>query len=147
MTQRMLIPRSRIPKIHAMCPICESGHIGVQTAAPYADGYYRRHKCKECGAAFHTLTPYDGGMPEVSAMPFKDRELSEYEAFQRAQWWKDEARKMDAVTFEVTLLTRMTIALDKKDEQRSSIERYIVSMYHALERKVREMEDQQGDTS
>lgn len=142
----MLIPRSRIPKIIVMCPICESGDVATRISSPYADGYYRRHVCT-CGAVFHTLTPYDGRSPEVSAKPFKDRELSEYEAYTRAMWWKQEASALD-ITFEVTLLTRLTAALDKEEKDRTDVEKYITGVYHALERKVRDMETpKEGDQS
>ena len=145
MTKRMLIPRHLIPKVHAMCIICESGNVATKVASPFADGYYRRHECRGCGAVFHSLAPYDGSTAQVSMVAFKDRELSEYEAFQRMQAWKDLDKTPDA-TLEVTLLTRMSRALNKKEETRSDIERYIVSVYYALQKKVREMEEK-GNTS
>lgn len=147
MTKRMLIPRSRIPKVIVICPRCHEGDVRTVMGAPFADGYFRRHKCQACDGAFYTLAPYDGSEAQVQATPFKDRELSDYEAAVRADWWIAE-KELGDVTFEVTLLTRMQVALNKKDYLRTEVEKYLVGMYHALERKVREMETtDQKDTT
>jgi vacuolar-type H+-ATPase subunit E/Vma4 len=80
--------------------------------------------------------------------PFKDRELSEYEAYQRLQYWKKDAER-ETITLKVTMLSRIGLALSKPKEVRSDVENYIVAVYHALEKKVHEMETpaEEGDTS
>src|SRR6478609_5110440 len=90
MTYKMLIPRNRIPKFKAICVVCSNPKVRTKVAAPYADGYYRRHECSICNAVFHTLSPYDGSTPRISDKMFKDRELTELEAAQRMAWWKQE---------------------------------------------------------
>jgi len=146
--KHMLIPRSCIPKVLAMCVVCESAKVATRVSMPFADGYYRRHQCRECGTVFHSLAPYDGSLAEVSMSPFKDRELSEYEAYQRLQYWKKDAER-DNITLKVTMLSRIGLALSKPKEVRSDVENYIVAVYHALEKKVHEMETpaEEGSTS
>lgn len=140
--RRMLIPRHRIPKIHAICPVCEEGNVKTRISAPFADGYWRRHQCLSCDKSFHSLTPYDGRPPVVSASQPTDRELSEYEVEVRMRWWAEQ--KDMGVTFEVTLITRIQAALAKQEANRDEVEKYLVSVYHALERKVRDMDNNLG---
>lgn len=143
---KLLIPRSLIPKIIAICPVCDSGKVVTKVATPFADGYYRRHQCGDCGNVFHTLAPYDGAPAQVSATPFKDRDLSDYEAAVRMQQWDEQAR-VGTVTMEVTLISRIQLALAKPEDQRNDVDNYIVGVYHALERKVKTMEQPEGDSS
>lgn len=129
MTIKSLIPRTRIPKVVALCPSCGKG-TKILTATPYAEGYHRRHRCRDifCDHVFYTLATYDTGEVASSPLPFQDRALTEYEVELRARWWAE-----DADTYEVTtevnrvpLLQRMASAIDKPEKERSPTDRFLV---------------------
>lgn len=80
MNEKISVPRSRIPKLTATCPRC-GGPTGTLMSQAFADGYHRRHRCKNihCDFKFYTLTSYYGGKAQVASLPFPDRELTEAE--------------------------------------------------------------------
>ena len=144
MVEKMKVPRSRIPKVHAVCPICSNGTKSV-LGSPFADGYHRRHVCK-CGYAFYTLAPYNGAEVQVCGLPFKDRALTEYEVEQRLQWWRDEENR--EVTTEVIvweLPEAVKQALAKAEEERNETEHRIVHAYYELMSIVNEIEGKQHE--
>ena len=96
----MTVPRHRIPKIKAECPLCEGESNRVLMSMPYSAGYHRRHRCLECHEAFYTLARYEGGEYSTQLQPFKDRPLSPWEQQQRLQW----AGEAEPVTSMVTSL-------------------------------------------
>lgn len=92
----MTVPRHRIPKIKAPCIACLSNHVTIVLSLAHADGYMRRHKCRECKASFYTLADYERKGYKVQAHMFKDRALTPWEQKQRLDW------EAEAVTREVT---------------------------------------------
>lgn len=92
----MSFPKHRIPKINAMCLVCDDINSTILMSQPFADGYHRRHLCNSCGSYFYTLAKYDRSAYDRQASPFKDRPLTPEEIHERAEW-EGEA---EAVTIE-----------------------------------------------
>jgi len=138
----MLVPKSRIPKVLAVCPLCQRG-TKTTMATPYSAGYMRRHFCEPCGQGYYSLAPYDGGTPLVQDKTFKDRDPTEYEVAVVEQMWRDEEDKIKGVTPEVTFLSRLTAAYYSKD--RDVVQEYIMSMYRVMEKRLREFEKEQEE--
>jgi hypothetical protein len=147
--EQVRVPRTHIPKLNAVCTEC-GGACRTIMAEPFADGYHRRHKCRECDYCFYTLSPYEKGTPGVSPFPFKDRPLAEFEVARRVKWWTDAMTKHVAPTFDMPVVTsqgkedttydpfieRIVLALDTPQEDRNEAETLIVQIYTALKQKV-----------
>lgn len=148
MTTKVLVPPHRIPRIAPKCVQCFSGNVRTVIAAPFADGYHRRHRCADCQRAFYTLAPYGGELKRgedtearVSDKPFKDREQSDYEQGVFYKWWSEKEQVAADVTMEVTLGTRLDNAMRKAPELRTRVEAYLTKVHDAVVAKVKEIED------
>jgi hypothetical protein len=140
----MKIPRTKIPKIVPLCTTC-GGKATTTLGTPYAEGYFRRHRCADtgCATSFYSLTPYGGGAAKLSALPFKDRELTEFEAELRLQWWRELGTGV--VTMEVTtsaFLERVKGALEKKEYERTPQDEMIVAVFDGLKQEIEQMDAQ-----
>lgn len=148
----LLVPRSRIPKIVAACTVC-GGETRSVMSQPFADGYHRRHICRNpvCDYKFYSLTPYDGRDAQASPLPFHDRPLSEAEVSQRMQWWEEEINKSSVaipvaggdapLPLEVTpTIERMVRALAKPKEVRTHIDDFLVDMVDTIEHELWRMD-------
>lgn len=145
---KIMVPRHRIPKASVLCPQCRKG-ARIVSSTSFADGYHRRHICGDnaCGHSFYTLTPYDGrGEIKQSPLPFKDRPLSEAEVDTRLQWWL-ETEATPATPPEVTtignadpFIQRLADAMDREETERTTTERYIVTVINALKNKVAQLD-------
>lgn len=148
MTNKIAVPRHRIPKLTAVCPICRTGTRTVM-ALPFAEGYHRRHICRdtECGHSFYTLAPYNGGTAKHSPQPFRDRPLTELETDERLGWWTETHAEV-MVTQQGNIdpfLQRIDEALGLKEEDRSPVDTLMVSIFTALKQKVAAMEQNAAD--
>lgn len=148
MSNKIAVPRHRIPKLSALCPRCQRG-TRVVSALAFAAGYHRRHICRDmaCDYAFYTLTPYahengEQGTAQMSPLPFKDRPMTEEEVETRLAWWTEVAWKPAQVTLggNPSFLQRMAHAIAKPEDQRTATDTYIVSVFNALETKVAAMD-------
>ena len=92
----MSVPKHRIPKIKAACPVCFKDNTSTVMSQAFADGYMRRHLCNECDNPFYTLADYEGKGYKASIQRFKDRALTPWEQDQRIEW----AREAAVVTHE-----------------------------------------------
>lgn len=140
----MKVPHNRIPKIVPLCITC-GGSAKTILGKPHADGYFRRHRCADpgCATGFYSLTPYNGGPPKLSALPFKDRELTEFEAELRLQWWREAGTGV--VTMEVTtdaFLERIRGAITKKENERTPQDEMIVAVFDGLKQEIEQMDAQ-----
>lgn len=131
------VPQHRIPKAYPACEECGAGMRTVYSSA-YADGYYRRHLCRDtqCGATLYTLSPYDGTTPEMSRNPYKDRPLTLAEEYVRAQWWNEDVSA--PINHEVP--ERMRAAIIKPEHTRSEVDVLLVKVFHALTSTIKELE-------
>lgn len=130
-TPKILVPKSRIPKVHPVCVKC-SGPTKAVFGTAFAEGYHRRHVCCDsaCGASLYSLASYESPVVQYMTKPFKDRALTELEMFKRDQWWDEEANYQ--VTTEVTPLdvpARIREALGKEESKRNPIDQYLIKKH------------------
>lgn len=152
------VPKSRIPKLQALCPKCGASARSLMSQA-YADGYQRRHACTRlsCGHKFYSLAPYNGGEAQVSTYPFRDRPLTEAEESLRMRWWAEEVENSNAslpsiveetitrkVTADTRLATieRMAIAVLTPEEERTHTEIFLADMHSVIEKELEQMDAQ-----
>jgi len=130
-----------IPKLHAVCPKCTSA-TKVVMSNTFAEGQHRRHVCRECEFTFYTLTPYDGGTARMQGLPFKDRPLTELEAFKRAEMIvaADKVYVTPEVTFDVECITALTTT----PSMRSARQRAIASAVGMIEKLVNSKYPKEG---
>lgn len=160
MTSKFSIPRSRIPKISAICIKCGSG-TRTAMSQPFADGYHRRHLCRniKCDYSFYSLTPYNGREAKVAPLPFHDRPLSLAEENQRMKWWAEEVENsqvsMPVVTTQgndkpgvdpkLATIKRIAIAILKPKEARTQTEEFLADMHSVIENELEQMDAQEKE--
>lgn len=140
----MKVPHHKIPKIVPVCIAC-GGKAKTLLGSPYADGYFRRHRCADpgCNASFYSLAPYNGSAAQLSSLPFKNRELTEFEAELRLNWWREAGTGV--VTMEVTtaaFLDRIKLSLGTKEALRTQQDEMIVAVFHGLKEEIEQMDAQ-----
>lgn len=137
----LLVPPSHIPRLYPLCPKCGSAAYTI-VAQPFAEGYHRRHRCKDggCGHQFFTLAPYNGSAAQMSAYAFKDRPLTDAEISEREQWWEQFifGRYEDVA---VPPHERMRLAFLKPEGARDEIDIFLVEMSNQISTALKEMEE------
>lgn len=127
---KVAVPRALIPKLNAICPKCKSATRTLLSTS-FAEGQHRRHRCRECHFTFYSLTPYDGTEPRTAGAPFKDRPLTEFEAYKRAEMIDEAERAF--VTPEVTFETEVIAAIARSSQNRTPRQKAIMHVLSSAE--------------
>jgi len=130
---KVAVPRNLIPKLAAICPKCTSATKTLMSAS-FAEGQHRRHRCVECSFTFYTLQPYDGSTPQVQGLPFKDRPITEFEAYKRAEMTDTAERAF--VTPEVTFETEVIAAISRTPKHRTPRQQAIMHVLAGAEKLI-----------
>lgn len=141
--QKFTIPRRKIPPFHPICPICNGGMKTIMSS-PFADGYHRRHRCRNihCDATLYSLASYHLPDVQVSHTPFKDRALTDDEMHERLQWWREEDELLERVTQYLApqqFLNQIQEAYSTPPDQRDEIKQFIVAACDAIQTELKNM--------